>query len=249
MREIDLIIGQQGPKFYTTRLSSRLSYIFATRSKMRILNGRSVIAAGAACLITFHPTTAAAQTSNAASLPVSQESSFDHGKTCSRNSSETKSEKQKILDSVQEEYETFDLQEEIEKDPAQYQENISIIENSSALVEYFNKYSDFPIEDKQRLAASTPVVVVHEIATNLEGKALLLHPSTGSPEVVPQDEADKYDNFPSLKKDSCWRSYVGAGTAAVVTGFYCGLGGPITMTACTIGLGAAGTHVDWNRYC
>lgn len=27
---------------------------------MRILNGRSVIAAGAACLITFHPTTAAA---------------------------------------------------------------------------------------------------------------------------------------------------------------------------------------------
>ncbi|MBI8988842.1 hypothetical protein [Corynebacterium meridianum] len=220
---------------------------------MRILKGKSVIAAGAACLITFLPTTAAAQSSSAALLPASPKSSVaqpvDQNETCSQNSSETKSEKQKILDSAQEEYETFDLQEEIAKDLVQYQENISIIENSSALVEYFDKYSDFPMEDRQRLAASTPRVVVQEIATNLEGKALLLHPSTGSPEVVPQDEADKYDIFPSLQKDPCWKSYVGACTAAVVTGFYCGLGGPITMTACTIGVAAGGTHVDWNRYC
>lgn len=220
---------------------------------MRILKGNSVIVAGAACLIAFPPATAAAQSSSAALLTASPESSVtqpvDQNVTCSQTVSETKSEKQKILDSAQEEYETFDLQEAIAKDPVQYQENISIIENSSALVEYFDKYSDFPIEDRQRLAASTPTVVVQEIAANLEGKALLLHPSTGSPEVVPQDEADKYDNFPSLQNGPCWKSYVGAGTAALVTGFYCGLGGPITATACTIGAAIGGTHIDWNRHC
>lgn len=220
---------------------------------MRILKGKSVITAGAACLIAFLPTTAAAQSSSSALLPAFSSSSLaqpvDQNKTCSQNSSETKSEKQKILDAAQEEYETFDLQAEIAKDPGKYQENISIIENSPALVEYFNKYSAFPMEDMQRLAASTPTVAVQEIATNLEGKALLLHPSTGSPEVVPQDEADKYDNFPSLLAGPCWKSYVGAGTAALLGAFYCGLGGPITIVACTIAYGASGTHIDWNRYC
>ena len=177
---------------------------------MRILKGKSVIAAGAACLITFLPTTAAAQSSSAALLPASPKSSVaqpvDQNDTCSQNSSETKSEKQQILDSAQEEYETFDLQEEIAKDPVQYQENISIIENSSALVEYFNKYSDFPMEDRQRLAASTPTVVVQEIATNLEGKALLLHPSTGSPELCHRTRPISTITFRHFKKTPAGRA-------------------------------------------
>lgn len=214
---------------------------------------RALVFTSTCLLFTASTGTATAQISNGAELPASSNNpvvrSVEQRDTCTQKSAEAKSEKQKVLDAAQKEYETFDLEAEIAKDPARYQDNLSIIENSSGLVEYFNKYSDFPEEDKQRLAASTPTVVVQEMATNLEGKSLLINPSTGFVEVVPQEESDKYDNSPTLQNNPCWKSYVGAGTAALVSGFYCGLGGPIVATACTVGVAIGGTHVDWNKHC
>lgn len=212
---------------------------------------------GASVLIGAFPVSAAAQPSDVShtqGISGKEKPTLPQDNTtqkCESSAPSAKSdvaEKQRIIDEAQKEYETFDLQSEIKNNPEQYKENISIIENSPALVEYFDKYSEFPTEDKQRLAASTPTPVISEIATKLKGKALLINPS-GEVEIAPESDSNKYEDYPSLQKDPCWKSYVGAGTGAIVGGFFCGLGGPVTATACTIGLAAGGTHVDWNRHC
>lgn len=103
------------------------------------------------------------------------------------------------------------------------------------------------------MAASTPTIVVEEIVRNLENKALLINPNSGAVELVPEEDGDKYDHeeqkFSTLSNAPCWKSYVGAGTAAILTSFYCGLGGPIVSAGCILAFGLGGLHVDWNVNC
>lgn len=224
--------------------------------RMSLSVNKALVAATASGLALLLPAPAIAQASNtfsssdsssiSASESIAGQEKCDDGNAWTGGGS---NDQQSKIEEAQKEYETFNLEEAIEGDPQRYSQNLSIIENSAALVEYFDRYSGFPEEDKARMAASTPTVVVSDIASNLEGKSLLIHPTTGEVEVVPANESEKYNNYPSFRNSPCWKSYVGAGTAAVVGGFFCGLGGPITATACTVGLAVGGTHVDWNRHC
>lgn len=131
-------------------------------------------------------------------------------------------------------YINMDIEAARAEDPAKFDKNMEILNASEHVDEFLQNNSVDPEGEKERLAAIASEEGITDFVVHLDKE----YPESGT------------SNGGAVNtKAKCWKSWVGIGAYAMVTGAGCAATGPVVGAACTIGAAGAGDNIDWDQYC